>query len=299
MTQKPPINGNWARIRTQPYTGAAKWGTGIHPVHAEYGSDALRIYGRPGYENDPQITPPSGAVPDFIETGAPWGYTPEDIAGLDQFASPHEAVSGQVFYQDDWPNWTESTTETRRYPPSESYHPLGSPGWFVTRLRSRFSGARTDGFRESNQLPTETVSEGWENKSRGEVADAEPSDNSQVFMQTSMTQRYEVRNNNAAVSRMTDDPRAVIDSRVAGQKLKVYSGEQRHYDMFPYQQDEILRPFRYRTAATGNPRDMRPNEMRVTSVIQRTPPPDPGPGTPEVDISLGEFGYTNEDMGYY
>ena len=296
---KPPITGNWARLRAVPYTGAGKWGTGVKAVHAYYGSDATRIYGRPGYENRPDITPPSQATSDYIETAEPWGYQPEDLAGLDSFANPTEAVYGQPFVQDDWPDWGDTVTSTRRLPPRESYHPWGSPGSVVTRLRSMFAGARTDGFRESNQLPTETVSEGWLNKARGEYADSEPADNTQVFITTSDVQRYQTRVNAASVLRGTDDARSPIPSRLAGQKIKYFSGEDRHYDMDPYQQDEILRPFRYRTAGVDQHEKMRPNEMIVVSTLQRTPPPDPSTGTPDIDLSLGDYGYTSEDTGYY
>src|SRR5215470_18723948 len=88
-----PITGQWARTYTAPYSGAAKWGTGVNPIHQFYGEDGdpLRIYGRP-VERDifpdqhhPGHTPPFEASPDFIEIGAPWGFQPEDIAGLDVF----------------------------------------------------------------------------------------------------------------------------------------------------------------------------------------------------------------------
>lgn len=299
MGVKPPITGNWARMRTVPYTGAAKWGTGIKAVHSYYGSDAMRTYGRPGFENRPDITVPADAVPDFIETEAPWGYTAEDINGLDVFANPDEAVYGVKFTQDDWPSWDDTITSTRRYSPMESYHPWGSPGWMKNILRAKFAGAMNDGFRQSSQLPTETVSTGWRNKPKGDAADSEASADAQIFIQTSDRQRYEIRDNGAAVARMTDDARSTIPSRVVGQKLKIYAGEERHYDMFPFQQDEILRPFRYRTAGVDDPRKMEPNEMYVSTTLQRTPPPDPTTGTPDVDLQLGEFGYTNEDLGYY
>jgi hypothetical protein len=294
---RQPVTGQWKRLRTVPYVDAAKWGTGINPVHEEYGSDPARIYGRVG--NVPDITPPAYASPDFIETHAPWGYQPEDLAGLDVFADPVLATRGIPHDNDDWPHVNEDTGETRATVPRESYHPWGSDGAFVTRLRSIWGGPRDSDQKVSNEVPTETVSEGWLNKPTGEPADSEPSADAQIFIQTSERQRYETRANTAAVSRATDDARSSIASRVVGQKLKVYSGGERHYDMYPFQQDDIIRPFYYRTAGTGPEHYLDSNEMYVATAMQRTPPPDAGVGEPEVDETLGTYGYTNEDEGYW
>lgn len=292
-----PISGQWARSRTVAYVGASKWGTGIDPVHAEYGSDPSRVYGRIG--NVPDITPPFYASPDFIETHAPWGYQPEDLAGLDVFANPDVAIDGTRYVNDDWPRVGDDTGETRAYVPRESSHPWQSPGSVITRLRSVWGGAYSTPRKQSNEIPTETVSEGWENKPKGSPADSEPADDSQVFIQTSEKQRYETRVNNAAVNRATDDARSSIPSRVVGQKLKVYSGQERHYDMYPFQQDDIIRPFWYRTAATGPEEYLDSNEMFVATPLSRTPPPDAAVGEADIDISLGTYGYTDEDAGYY
>jgi hypothetical protein len=215
------------------------------------------------------------------------------------FADPIEATRGIPFDQDDWPDWEETTSQTRRNVPPESSRPWQSPPGVITRLRSRLGGARNQNYKQSSQIPTETVSEGWLNKATGNLADSEPSDDSQIFIQTSRIQRYETRNNTHAVMRGTDDERSTIPSRVAGQKLKYFSGQERHYDMFPFQQDEIIRPFWYRHAATGPQEWMDPNEMYVSTAIQRTPPPDVGSGTPDIDLTLGTYGYTNEDSGWY
>jgi hypothetical protein len=292
-----PIKGRWAAVRTVPYASVAKWGSGINPIHEEYGSDPARTYGRFG--NVPGITPPNEAQSQYMETQAPWGYQPEDLAGLDVFADPTLATRGVPHDNDDWPHVDEDTGETRANVPKESYHPWGSPGPFVTRLRSLWAGPRDTDQKVSNQIPTETVSEGWLNKPVGDPADSEPSADSQVFIQTSDVQRYETRVNTAAVQRAMDDPRSSIPSRVVGQKLKVYSGQERHYDMFPFQQDDIIRPFWYRTAGTGPQDYLESNEMYVATPLQRTPPPDAGTGTPEIDLSLGTYGYTDEDGGYY
>jgi hypothetical protein len=123
----------------------------------------------------------------------------------------------------------------------------------------------------------------------------------QYERQTSMQQRYAVRNNNLAVKRGTDEPRTDIGSRTAGQKLKTYSGEipgsNRHYDMFPYQADQIPRPFHYRTAGTGYQQWMEANQWWQVQPVRRTPPPDPSMGIPETGEDQN-FGYTAEDNFY-
>lgn len=301
-----PITGSWGRIYTVPYSGATKWGTGINPIHQFYGeSYPLRTYGRNA--SIPAITPPSEATPGFIETSAPWGYQPEDIAGLDVFASPVEATDGVEFVKDSWPAIDQGTVQFRSDVPEQAKRPWQSTGFYKNILRSIRTSAGNINYQPtgfSYQIPMETVSEGWLNKpasgmGEGEVADSVTSARSQYEVQTSMSQRYRQQNNRRAVLRATDDERAEIDSRVAPMKLKVYSGQERHYDMFPRQMDDIPRPFWYRRAATGVAADMEPNAMVVITPIQRTVPPDPSLGTEDTALTEGDYGYTNEDGGWY
>lgn len=302
------ISGAWMeRYGTAlPYADASKWGTGINPIHAVRVTEPRQ----PPENNTGYIEaiPASEATSGFVETGPPWGYDPTDIAGLDVFASEYQAINGIPFIQDNWPDWEETTPQTRATVPPDSSRPWGSSGGYKNILRSVFGGAyqannKGPGF--SYQIPTETVSEGWLNKPStgklvaGELPDAETSDPSQYEMQTSMTQRYKTQNNERAVTRGTDDDREPIDSRVAPMKLKVYSGEQRHIDMFPYQIDQIPRPFYYRTAGTGRPEEMAPNEMFVITTLQRTPPPDPSMGPEDTSLTEANGGYTEEDGGWY
>lgn len=296
------ITGQWKRINTVPYTGAAVWGTGINPVHQFYGSDAARIAGRTGTQGSAgygpgEKTPPFAASPDFVQTGEPWGYQPEDLAGLDVFADPEVAIHGIYFDQDGWPDWTEQTPQTRANTDLRAIYPVGAPGLVADTVRGVRYGPRDDDSEVSNEIPTETVSEGWENKLRGQEDLAQVSDPAQYERQTSMQQRFAVRNNRHAVQRGTDAARTPIGSREAGQKIKPFSGEQRHYDMFPFQQDVILRPFSYRTAGVGRAEWMRPNEMFVASPLTRTPPPDPAMGPEDFTLS-DQFGYTGEDQFY-
>jgi hypothetical protein len=146
-------------------------------------------------------------------------------------------------------------------------------------------------------IPSETVSEGWVNKEQGRPGNAKPSDPSQYERQTSMQQRYRARNNDHAVMRGTDAGRSHINSRVAGQIVKRYSEGLRHYDMFPFQQtpETNRRAFFYRTAGTGLPEQMQPNEMWTQYPLERTPAPDPYIGPPDVSM---DYGYTSEDNFY-
>jgi hypothetical protein len=303
-----PITGLWTRAYSVPYTGAAKWGTGINPIHQFYGSAPLRVYGR---NNEmPAVHAPATAPEDLIETAAPWGYQPEDIAGLDVFAlsNPEANWQGIPFDPDGWPDYEQTTGTTRAEPDPREIYPVGAPQGAAEYVRSLRYGPRDTDNRVSNEVPTETVSEGWVNKPASGMNQGESGDNvivadpSQYEVQTSMTQRFKTQNNDRATLRGTDETREPINSRVAPMKLKLYSGQQRHYDMFPQQMDDIPRPFHYRTAGTGRDLEMLPNEMVVITPLQRTPPPDPSLGTQDITLNQGggeSFGYTYEDGGWY
>lgn len=303
-----PITGNWVEKRAGEvtYTGAGKWGTGINPVHAYYGGPALRTYGREGITNVPEIHAPATAGPGFIE-GPEWGYQHHDLAGLDVYADEYAAINGVQFLPDDRPVWGESITETRAVVHPDSSRPWGVSGGYKNILRSIMHGPgniNTIGSGFSYEMPTETVSEGWENKAasgmhEGVIPDANPSDDSQLIVQTSMVQRYKNQNNERSQLRATDHERSPIESRVAPMKLKFFSGGQRHYDMFPRQQTMVPRLFWYRTAGTGRPNEMQPNTQWVINPIQRTVPPDPDLGVQQTDIYDEADNYTFEDSGFY
>jgi hypothetical protein len=282
-----PITGNWRATRTIPYAGATVWGTGINPVHADYGSEDLRVTGRQGILNDPGRQPPQGGHDDLnYEDRPPW-YQADNV-----YYYPEAAIvyDGRPRWQVDSPDWRGRHV---------MQPPYDASGGVKSAFRSLIAGARRGNYKQVDGMPSETVSEGWRNKAHGVPANSVPSDPSQYEVQTSMRQRYQVRNNESAVARGTDEPRSRIASRVTGQKVKYFSGNERHYDMFPYQQDIILRAFWYRRAATGRPADMVPNETYDIEPIQRTPAPDPylGPQESSLGASYG-YGYTSEDMTY-
>lgn len=295
-----PVTGSWAQRVSVPYVGANVWGTGINPVH-KYRMGAPRD-AKPGLD---EIIPASEAQSGFVETHAPWGYNPDDIAGLDTFASDYQAINGVYFDPDDRPDLGVPATVSRASVPQDSSRPWGSSGGYKNILRSIMTGpgnVNSLGSGFSYETPSETVSEGWVNKAAsgmgdGDIPEAEPAPASQSFVQTSMVQRHRQLSNTRALMRGTDEAREPVASRIAPMILKIYSGQERHEDMFPYQIDQIPRPFWYRRAATGRVDEMGPNEMVVISPISRTPPADPSMG--ESDLDVGDGGYTYEDSGWY
>lgn len=284
-----PIKGTWAQRYVQPSASAAVWGTGINPVHYTYGSPAARLA---------PIRPMEGLPPEVHDHTPPY-EGPDDTNRYD-FAQ-HENVTQGIYY-DNRPNW-----ET---PPEDSpvrYSTQGQPSYNASgstknRFRSIMEGAgrtfRGKRPRADYMVPSETVSEGWLNKpNEGPVAVANPSDPKQYERQTSMQQRFQARNNELAIMRSTDEPRHGIRSRVMNQRSPVYSGQERHVDMFPFQQTpEVERPFFFRTAGTGDPEWMNNNQTWDINAVQRTPPPDPYIGTE--DIQVDTYGYTGEDYFY-
>jgi hypothetical protein len=313
-----PISGAWANKYQKdiPYTDARRWGTGINPVHAFRGGPGRPLNAKlVANEMGDTTLAHIGMAQDFIEYGAPWGYNPEDIAGLDVYTPT--ATQGVPEIDDpSWPAWDgrdggdqggQSTPVNRANVKPESYHPWGMSQWAKTRLRSFRAGQSDEDSHVSNQIPTETVSEGWENKPASGMHEGEyPDDNvtisadGQYIVTTSMVQRKKTLNNDRAMQRGTDTARTAISSRLAPMKLKVYSGGQRHYDMFPRQIDDIPRPFYYRTAGTGPASYLETNDQFTRQTMQRTPPADPGMGIPDTEVGASdETGYTAEDVGYY
>src|SRR5215469_1970476 len=325
--------GPYARPSTVyvPYATAAVWGTGIDEIHSYYGEGPpLRVLGRTGTIGSSPVavesprdrnyqSPMDGNAADPPQDML-WGYPGQSVPeyGLDSFGQGANAPIAEEdigwddsYYIDDRPPWGQET-------PKEDIRlknplpPWGKSGEIFRSVRMGAQRYRMN-YRQNlkgqgdayqpisaepvNGNPTETVSEGWLNKETSFIADANPSADEQIFIQTSMRQRYGTRNNRRAVMRDTDEARSEVQSRVMAMVEKVYSEGERTYDMFPYQQDEIRRPFRTRTAGVGPAEWMQTNEYNVMSPIQRTPPPDPGVGPDEV--SSPDYGYTSEDGGYY
>jgi hypothetical protein len=284
-----PFKGAWAARYAQPYTGASVWGTGVNAVHGMYGSPADRLLPLNPREGEavpaPDRTEPGTGRPDTTPDTVYWGYNPEQIPSL----------SGEYIYYDDRPSVGTNTENSKNRSSTAGHPPANAVGRVKAAFRAAMEGAHRVNQKLVDGYPSETVSEGWLNKATGETAISEPSDPSQIFMQTSETQRFRTRTNANAQLRQTDVPRASIDSRVEGMIVKVYSTGERSYDMEPREQDSIPRPFYYRTAGTGDATYMLPNEMYEVSPIQRVPPPDPDLGSDETDL---QYGYTPEDQFY-
>lgn len=289
-----PMTGIFKARFAQPYSGATVWGTGINPVHLYYGSEPARgalirpMEGMPQEHHD--LTPPHEGVPQHTYPGYEWGYQPED--------STYTTLE-----VDSRPDWTVAPEDSPvRFQPNQ-IPPLNATGAAKARFRGIFGGAyqtwRANLPRGNYMIPNETVSEGWLNKPNfGPVAIAKPSDPAQYERQTSMTQRFMVRDNRASLARNTDEIREPIPSRVVPQRSPVYSTGERSYDMFPRQHTPTTeREFYYRTAGTGEPEWMEDNQMWEISAVERTPPPDPYVGTPDTASAL-QFGYAPEDYFY-
>lgn len=316
--------GPYARPSSSPvpYATALVWGTGIDPVHSYYGEGPpLRTLGREGASGSSPVgnehsrdrsyqAPMSHAgmdPPEELTWGYPVDYSPESFGmGADSSISEGDTAPPTFQEMGDRPAWGDATSQERVRRDASNMPSWGKSGAMLRAVRGgaeryrRFhepnSAYAPITAEQPNSFPTETVSEGWLNKVTSFIANAQPSDPSQYEVQTSMRQRFGTRDNKRAVLRETDAERSTIESRVQPMVEKVYSEGERLYDMFPYQIDQIERPFRNRTAGVGNAGWMVANEYQIITPVQRTPPPDPAMGVPEVS---GDFGYTPEDTMYY
>lgn len=290
-----PLAGQWSRDNIADagdYVGAMKWGTGVSPIFAQFGEGPpLGITGR----NDEQVSykPVPGVL--LAPPGLEYGYCPEDIVMGDS----DEFMVSDVPSWDELPETRPDRADSQRFPPPALMaRPNGPSGNY---FRTIHQPGMLEAATEPSSYPTETVSEGWDNKLAGEVLDAVVSAPTQYERQTSMQQVNppQGRNNQAAQDRGTDDARANIMTRLTGMKIKPWSEGQRLEDMFPFQQDLILRPFWYRNAATGRVEEMIPNEYQETMPIQRNPPPEPDYGPNESSGSdIPNYGYTPEDVNF-
>jgi hypothetical protein len=305
-----------------PYATALVWGSGIDPIHSYYGEGPpLRSLGREGaigsspvgteYPRSREYQSPNSShgmdPPEENTWGYPVEYGPDSFGmGADGPISEGDTAPPVIQEMGDRPAWGDATAQEKVRRDASTMPPWGKSGAMMRAIRGgaeryrRFhesgSGYAPITAEQPNSFPTETVSEGWLNKTTSFVAESSPSDVSQYEVQTSMRQRFGTRDNKRATLRETDEERATIASRVEPMVEKVWSTGERSYDMFPYQIDQIERPFRNRTAGVGNADWMVANEYNVITPVQRTPPPDPAMGVPEVS---GDFGYTPEDTMYY
>lgn len=294
------IANAWQRSLTGElqYGSALKQGTGWNPIHAVRSGDGRNI----APDGSSNLVPESLADPSAED----YGYTDEDIY---MFGDPpgYGAENPRELGVADRPDWGQ--TEGTRMSMPEDYPswgpvntlngssvelPKGIPGGTVIRAQEKGAVASVT----ANVLPDEDVAQGWRNKQHGNVEDSTVSDPSQYEMQTSMTQRDKVRAG-SQISGTASEYSAPIASRRVGQKLKFWSGEQRHYDMAPKAQEQMIRPFWLRTMGTGDPALMQANELYVSEPYQRTPPGDPDQGDilplSESPDGTTSYGFTSED----
>jgi hypothetical protein len=288
------VSGSWASkaVTSSEYAGATRWGTGINPVHA------IRDAGPGRGPNKEPLGTSGGEVPEALDDDlTAYGYAYEDM----QFYAGEDYRYVQV----DHPNLGNGSTGRADrngrimapdgtdpgpagYPPWGAYYadpddefPLsgGPPGG--AELRSRQEGAQIENAR-AIAVPTRGLSGGWLNKAHGDVAEALTSDPSQYEMTTSMIQLHKTQVNDAAVIRATDDPRSPIETRLTGQKVKVFAmssgmgGGPGTPDMAPVAQDLPFRPWYFRHAAVPPPPDTMYGTMTSFTPLERVPPVDAG-----------------------
>lgn len=288
--------GAW-RGKHSIQSGALKWGTGSNPVKEIYGEGpplitAKQVWSGPGTEG-------AGEVPESIEEypyhydgdeyyggEAVWGYgTSTGTSARPGFGVPTQEFRGQ---SRDWPAWG----------PYEGGIPGGSA------VRDDNIGAELS--KTPKQEPDESVTQGWRNKDKGTPGDSRVSDGSQLIVQTSQTQRYKVREGSQAATGRANEFDAPIASRVVGKKVKRWAGTphtedgQRHEDMYPRDQDQVIRKWWARNAGTGPVTDLylQANDAYESTPRIRTVPSDPYQGrqAPEAQQENNNYGYIGEDV---
>ena len=327
-----PYTGAWqaSAISETQYTGAAKWGTGVNPVHSVYGAGvAVRQIGTK-VDIYPEVTT-GGQDTDIIDEDFAWDGT---LNNPDPYLPPYNVSDSEIWGYgsqtgtSDRPVWGMEMADSQivnnagglpnpvdtgpvlpimrgrtqndtndKFPSWGGSRKTKPGGTFIRQLRR---GAARVIF--ARQLPNEDVAQGWENKAHGISPDSKPSDDSQIFIQTSDVQRRKVRAGSQR-SGSQSDYSAPIASRETGQKLKVFaaSDSSRHWDMYPYDQVDYVRPFLSRQAGTGYREWLDPNAMYVSPAIQREPAPDPQLGAPAGsggENYVDEYAYNFVD-GYY
>lgn len=271
------ITGNL--LASVEYTGARKWGTGINPVHGilsdnddpTKGKDILTAFGPNTY--GPESLPPGLLNPQDEEPE--YGYTDEEFSSMVWGYGPSTGTSDRPAR--DVPTQDFRGSVDPKFPGMGN--DPGPTGGAVIRQESHgdFTGSVAKlGDKE------ETVGEGWLNKPTGGVIDAQDSDTTQLYMQTSETQRDKVRAGSQRGMGSASEYDAPIGSwrPTWGVRIKTWSTGRRLWDMTPRRQDDIPRPFWYRQAGTGYRQWMQTNEAfnYQVSPLQRQPVADPYAG---------------------
>lgn len=283
---------SWRAELPQSYTGARKWGTGINPVHGNRVNIARQDMALrnpfPSTPYDAAMLESSGLVDPAFDAG----YTNEDDQFYEHpadvtYLGVHPSLADPLKHRaqtENFPNWGFGGDALPNGTALRSFK-TGVPGKEQTYL----------------QVPSETVSEGYRNKEYDPVPlDARVSDESQLYVWTSMTQRDKVQTNASAVARGTDNERHSIASRIVGMQLPSYSGGMRHGDMEPRSQDGPPRSWLHRTAGTGPRSWMEVNSMYVSDPIKREIPADVYQGSAESTTpDISEYADYNTGDDYF
>lgn len=304
------IGGTWAQryADAQAYTGARRWGTGVNPVHG------LR-------ENPGRVT---GAKTTLYPLGDASDAVAESILAGDDFIGAdwegEQPYPDEVFrYQEDRPRWDEVTRQFRgesnsaamgEQPPWGVYNdtdpvdgfPLPGPTGGMDMALDVDHGERVER-QHAIAAPTRGVAGGWRNKNHAAPALASGNDGqetgdpaAQWAVNTGKVQGQGLKylDNTRALARGTDAPREAIRSRTAGMRQYVpgtsfgMGGGPGTPDMQPYSQTAGLkRPFFPRRAGLPPAEEHTWNEMEGRYPLQRTVPPDPYQGDPEVTGDTG------------
>lgn len=308
------ITGAWALKTRQTYTGAAKWGDGIHPIHSTRDAGRGRVLN--SKLNPLPLGPPADAVAE--------GLTGDDVdwLGVDPDAVTEVGHAAEMFaYQDNFPDWNETTPQFRD---STANAVMGEqPSWGVYFDANPIDGfplpgptGGTQGWLDVDHgelieqqraiaVPTAPVAGGWLTKvTSGRYASSDSAQQVtdpgyQLAIGASWNQGQGVNelDNSRALARGTDVPRSAIRSRTAAQLVHAYANSFRNGggpgapDMFPQQQTTGLRrPFFTRAPALPRAEAHQYNSAEGRVPILRSVPPDPFQGDPEDLLGAGEDG---------
>lgn len=274
----PPIKGMWlAKTQGQePYVGAAKWGTGINPVHAVRGGAGREI----------ATSGTTNVLPDELAPKYEYGYCAEDT----EYALYGYGVETGT---KDRASWGDDENRTDVIPGFPQWGPYegGAPGG--QGIRTIEHGAVLTNTMKVE--PDDTWAQGWVNKDTSFVNDPSLPEPEQLTRQTSMQQLRRTRAGSQRGTSQSDYDQPIA-TRVPGMIRRTYSGGQRHADMEPKAQDIRLRPFWNRTAGTGPVENMQTNELYVSEPFQRTPPPNAYTGPDAGGQTDAIPGYVSEDV---
>jgi hypothetical protein len=273
------ITGAW-KARQSVEAGAAKQGTGINRVHWNANGGTGRNTA-PGGAQAPLPT-------EITDSYSDEGYVGEYYCGDGSQAASQTGMADRPPFGTDTEQFRSSTDD---YPEWGEYE-AGIPGG--TAIRSQNRGA--DRTVNARATPHGTATAGWQNKATGQVSvSAEPAV-AQSFVNTSDVQLRKVRTGSqVAGPGRASEYNAPITQRIPGKIKRVFANFERHYDMRPQQQNEVIRPWWNRQAGTIDPALLNPNSMYVSDPITRDVPPDPYTGPTAGQLSAS-YGYQDEDM---